>query len=83
MTLVGDIYGNVVLLDLDKKIKLHKQTVVADKAVLAIHSVSFQYKEGQLTTFAVIIQSEPNVYIYRFLWEEKKFYLHFIINTVQ
>jgi hypothetical protein len=41
MTLIGDIYGNVVLLDLDKKIKLHKQTIIPDKTVLEIHSVSF------------------------------------------
>jgi hypothetical protein len=80
MSLVGDSFGNVYLLDLDKKIKCHKHNV-ANKEVLAIHSTTFLYKEGQLTTFAVILKGDSTIYVYRFLWEEKKFHLHYTIDT--
>ncbi len=46
-----------------------------------IHSSTFAYREGQLTTFAVVLKADPCVYIYRFLWDEKKFYLHHTIHT--
>lgn len=63
--LAGDKFGNLLLLDMNKKIQLHKKEVVKGKRIIHIDSITINTPDGHICTISVIIKGDPNVYIYR------------------
>ena len=76
----GDKYGNIYLLDLNKKTQIFKKEVVPNKRIVQIVAQSIHYGDSQLTTVAVIARGEPRVFVYRMLSSENKLYHSFTFN---
>ena len=61
---IGDKYGFVHLLDLNKRSVILK-TKVSDSRIININCMSFQTSECVITTISVIARNNPVVYLYR------------------
>ena len=80
--LAGDYYGNVYLLDLNKKVQITKFSVSPGKRVINISANTLK-DDDNITTICVICRGEPIIHIFRYKSGENKVYKSFTINLLK
>lgn len=76
---VGDRCGTIYLLDVGKKLVLSKKEVVTGVRVEGLACCTYLDGEVAITTIAVIMRGQPNIYIYRYRTGELKLFHSFTI----
>jgi len=64
--LVGDKFGNVLLLDLNKRSLTTKKEIIPERRIIDISAMSIPFEDNYLTTFSVILHATQEVFIYRY-----------------
>lgn len=74
----GDYYGNIFLLDLNKKIQTAKISVSPGKRVISISANTLK-DDDSITTLCVICRGDPMLHVYRYKAGESKLFKNFTI----
>lgn len=81
--IAGDKFGNLLLLDLNKKTQIQKKEATPGKRITYIHSQTVPYADQHLTTFCVVSRAEPKVNIYRYITPENRMFNNYSIKITK
>lgn len=79
--LVGDYYGNIFLLDMNKKVQINKFSV-SDRRVIHIAANTIKDEE-YITTICVICRADPNIHVFRYKSGENKIFKNFTVSLMK
>lgn len=78
---VGDMAGQVYLLDLAKKVVFFKKELHSGRRVIHISETTISDGDNSITTLAVALNGHNKIYILRYLHSEPKLHLVYLIEV--